>query len=184
MWLLWIFVLLPIIEIALFVIIGGEIGVWATLALVMLAAVAGAALIRRQGMLAAHDLQQSLRELRDPARPMAHRSLLSIAGVLLIVPGFFTDFMALLLLFPAMRNLLLRRIGAGVQGRSAGVRFDYGFPPQGANRPDAGVIDGEYVIHDDPYVPPHEAGGEPDGDSAQGDDRRPRPIGHSGWTRH
>lgn len=180
MWLLWVFVLLPIVEIALFVVIGGEIGVWATLALVVLAALAGSALIRRQGMMAAHDLQQSLRELRDPARPMAHRTLMVVAGMLLIVPGFFTDVLALLLLVPGVRRLLLRRIGAGVRVSSAGMRVDYGFPPDGSARPDAGVIDGEYVIHDDPYVPPRDARL----DSAEGEERPPHRLGHSGWTRH
>ncbi|WP_294924714.1 FxsA family protein [uncultured Paracoccus sp.] len=164
---LWIFLLLPIIEIALFVVVGGEIGVWAVLGLVVLAAFAGVALIRWQGMQAALDLQQSLDQLRDPARPMAHRTLLALAGILLIVPGFFTDALALLLLLPPVRNLILRRVAA----RARGVRVSYGFP----HERDAGVIDGEYVIQDDPYLPPET------GARGQDDDGRP---GNSGWTRH
>lgn len=177
MLLVWTFLLLPIIEIALFVVIGGEIGVWATLAWVMLAGVAGVALIRRQGQLAALDLQRSLQDLRDPSRQVADRTLLVLAGVLLIVPGFFTDALAFLLLVPPLRQLVLRQIAS----RARGVRVSYGFPTDRGGARDAGVIDGEYVVQDDPYVPTH-----PGAEGARpGDDRRlGKPGGHSGWTRH
>ncbi len=174
--LFWAFLLLPIIEIALFVVIGSEIGVWATLAWIILAAIAGMALIRRQGVEAAMDLQQPLQDLRDPAKNMGKRSLLMLAGVLLIVPGFFTDFLALLLLIPGVRHLILRQIAA--KARVATVSF--GFPGAGASNRDAGVIDGEYVIQDDPYVPQSGKTLRSPGDDDISDDI----PGNSGWTRH
>lgn len=172
--LMWTFLLLPIVEIALFVLIGGEIGVWATLALVVLAGVAGVALIRQQGTRAALDLQQSLNGLRDPLQPIAHRTLLLIAGLLLIVPGFLTDALALLLLVPAVRRLILGRFSAG----PSSMRFSYGFPHGSAASRDDGTIDGEYVIHDDPYLPKDGA------DPSSGSDKKSGDGGKSGWTRH
>lgn len=170
--LFWGFLLVPIIEIVLFVVIGGEIGVLATLAWLFLAGMAGMALIRYQGTQAAMDIQQSLQQLREPSTPVAQRSLLMVAGILLIIPGFFTDFLAVLLLIPGVRNLILRQIAA----RAGASRVSFGFPGTESRYRDAGVIDGEYVIQDDPYVP--QASNELPGPD---DDKR---NGQSGWTRH
>ena len=111
MWLLWLFVALPIVEIALFIQVGGLIGVWATLGLVVLAALLGMAVIRSQGAHAWLEAQRSLAQLRDPSRPLAHGMMLMIAGALLIVPGFFTDMMGLLLLMDAVRRTISLEVG-------------------------------------------------------------------------
>lgn len=183
---LWIFVLLPVIEIALFVVIGGEIGVWATLAWVLLAAMAGVALIRWQGAQAALDLQQSLNDLRDPSAKVAHRTLLILAGVLLILPGFFTDALAILLLIPMVRNLMLRQIASRARAGMgpSGGRFTYGYPAGQGRTRDSGVIDGEYVVQDDPYPAqtglPSSGDGKPEANGPTG----PSNHGKSGWTRH
>lgn len=168
---LWMFLLLPIVEIALFVVIGGEIGVWATLALVILAGIAGVALIRMQGSRAALDIQRSLQDLQDPSRKVANRTLLVIAGLLLILPGFFTDALALLLLLPPVRNLILGQIAS----RARVTRVNYGFPSDRGGARESGVIDGEYVVQDDPYIASHM------GPGGSGGDNDP---GKSGWTRH
>ena len=75
MWLLLPFVVLPIIEIALFIQVGGAIGVLPVIALVLASAFAGVAIMRRQGARAALDVQQAMREVGDPTRPMAHGAL-------------------------------------------------------------------------------------------------------------
>lgn len=170
--LFWLFLLLPIVEIALFVSIGGEIGVLGTLAFIFLSAAIGIALLRREGQQAPMDFQQSLRELQDPGRPMAHRSLKMIAGLLLIVPGFLTSTLGLLLLIPGVRGFLLNRLGA----RVVSARVNYGFPSGATASRDSGVIDGEYVVQDDPYV------ANP-GSRLKGSDDQ-QPPGNSGWTRH
>lgn len=167
--LLWSFLLLPLVEIALFVLVGQQIGVWATIGLVILSTMAGIALIRQQGTQAALDFQASLNGLRDPTQGIADRTLKSIAGLFLIVPGFLTDALALLLLVPPVRALILRRFAA----QGASVRFSYGYPQK---RRDPGVIDGEYEIQDDPYLAP-------DATLPGPRDDKPGP-GNSGWTRH
>lgn len=94
------FVVLPIVEIALFIQVGGLIGALPTIGLVILSSVLGISVMRRQGMLAAMDVQRAMQEFRDPARQMAQGALMMIAGLLLLVPGLFTSALGLLLLVP------------------------------------------------------------------------------------
>lgn len=162
-----VFVALPIIEIALFIQVGGLIGLWPTLALVVLAAVLGMWVIRSQGQRAMADLQRSVQNLSDPARPMAHGALTVLAGILLVIPGFATDLVALLLLATPVRDWLLRRVAARMKVSHVSV----GFPPR--RRDD--VIDGDYVIEPD-AAQDRDAG--PSDRPALSGRRRP-----SGWTR-
>lgn len=156
--LLAIFVLLPLIEIALFVLVGGWLGLWPTLALVVLSAVVGMALIRNQGFAALRDLQRSAQGMGDPARPLAHGALIVLAGFLLLLPGFFTDLLALPLLVPVTRRLILRQLAARVFVVNAAPRTPPHWPRAGDD-----IIDGEAT-----EITP---------------DTRPLPRKHpSGWT--
>lgn len=153
------FVLLPLIEIALFVLVGGWLGLWPTLGLVVLAAVVGMALVRNQGFAALRDLQRSAQGMGDPARPLAHGALIVLAGFLLLLPGFFTDLLALPLLVPALRSLILRQLAARMVVVSATARTTRRWPGPGAD-----IIDGEAT-----EIPPEAS---------------PLPRNHrpSGWT--
>lgn len=138
------FLLIPMIEIALFIVVGGWLSLWPTLGLVVLGGVAGLLLVRRQGLATMADLQMSVQGRGDPARPLAHGAFILLTGLLLMLPGFFTDFLGLLLLIPPVRALLLRRLAARVvvSTRTQGAGFGAG---PGARWPDASrdVIDGE-----------------------------------------
>lgn len=179
MWLFWLFLALPIIEIALFIQVGGAIGLWPTLALVLAAAALGMVVIRMQGAHAVAQLQRSIGELRDPARPMAHGALIMLAGLLLLIPGFFSDAVGLLLLLPPVRELIMRRIAAQVRFSHAAMQAEYRAEPY---RPPfaGGVIDGDYVdedeVHGDARPPLPDA---PDSPTRPGGRR-----GNSGWTQH
>ena len=174
---LWLFALLPIVEIALFIQVGGWIGVWATLGLVMLAAVAGVAVIRSQGTQAWIRAQRSLAEMRDPSRPLAHGMMQILAGALLIVPGFFTDIVALLLLVPPVRDLIMRRAARRVRAGTVHMAQRETHRPPYAD----GVIDADYVVEDAPPArnprPPLDLPEDLSGDG-------PSRPGNSGWTRH
>lgn len=139
MWLFLSFLAVPLIEIGLFIQVGGLIGLWPTLAIVVITAVAGTWLVRRQGRGALADLRHAFERLDDPSRPLAHGALILLAGALLLTPGFFTDTLGLLLLIPAVRDAVLRRIVARVQVGG----FTYGRPP-GRGGSDGDVIEGEY----------------------------------------
>lgn len=130
------FVLLPLIEIALFVLVGGWLGLWPTLGLVVLAAVGGMALVRNQGFAALRDVQRAAQGMGDPARPLAHGALIVLAGVLLMLPGFFTDLLALPLLVPPLRDAILRQMARRVVVVRAATRPGPGWPG-------ADIIDGE-----------------------------------------
>ena len=106
LWLFLIFVGLPIVEIALFILVGGAIGVLPTLMLVVLAAVVGIGIVRMQGLTALARLQETVDRGGDPVGPIADGALKAIAGLLLMVPGFLTDALGLLLLLPPVRRAL------------------------------------------------------------------------------
>ncbi len=96
---------LPFIEIAGFVIVGKQIGVLATLGLVIAAAVLGIILLRVQGFGVMTRIRKELDAGRDPGRELANGVMIMMAGVLLLIPGFFTDIVGLLLFLPPVRRL-------------------------------------------------------------------------------
>lgn len=155
MWLLVAFIVVPLIEIALFIQVGGLIGLWPTLVIVVLTAVIGTSILRMQGALALSSLRRSLAELEDPSEPLAHGAMILFAGALLLTPGFFTDAMGFALLIPPVRQRLL----AFLRTRINVQRFDMG-PPR---REDPDIIEGEFHEVGPPKRPTH---------------------GSSGWTRH
>ena len=110
MWVFLAILAVPLIEIGLFVVIGGVIGVWATLAWVLISAMLGLTVLRRVGMSGAVTLRSDMQELRDAQSPVAHRVMLVMAGTLLLLPGFFTDALGLLLLIRPVRTGLIRLI--------------------------------------------------------------------------
>src|SRR6056297_3802248 len=139
MWLFAAFLLVPLIEIALFIQIGGAIGLWPTLGIVILTAILGTWLVRTQGMMAMGNLRRSFSELDDPTEPLAHGAMILVAGALLLTPGFFTDAVGFALLMPPVRVAVL----AYLRKRVHVTRFEMG---RDAPRPphDPGIIDGEY----------------------------------------
>ena len=116
LWLL-VFFLTPIAEMYLLIEVAGYIDVWPTIALVMLTAVIGVALLKRQGLATLTRGMTRLNAGQVPATEMAEGILLAVAGALLITPGFFTDGVGFTLLFPPSRQLiahqLLKRMAAG-----------------------------------------------------------------------
>ena len=167
MWLFLAFVAVPLIEIALFLKVGGLIGLWPTLGLVLLTALAGTALVHREGRRALADLRNSFNEMRDPAEPLAHGAMILLAGLLLLTPGFFTDTLGLLLLVPAVRIAVMRQVSTRVSVTHFGMAGGTRAPRRDPHRPD--VIDGDFQEIDPDSAPPRNSPGAP-------------PRGPSGWT--
>lgn len=152
MWLFGLFIAVPIIEITLFIQVGGLIGLWPTLAIVVLTAIIGTSLMRAQGIMTLNRLQQSLAEGKNPADPMAQGAIILVAGVLLLTPGFFTDSIGFALLIPPVRRLIIR--WAAKRFVSGGVIFTSATgQPQQPHRNNS-TIDAEYTVLDD-ETPPH-----------------------------
>jgi len=99
---------LPMLELVLLIKTGQAIGVWATLGLLLGAAVIGGAIMSRQGISVARRTQEALAAGRPPVGPVLDGAFLLLAGALLISPGFITDVMALMLLVPPIRRKVAR----------------------------------------------------------------------------
>jgi UPF0716 protein FxsA len=108
MFLLALFVAVPLIEIALFIQLGSVLDLGWILLIVVLTAILGTWLVRRQGRGVLRQIQGSMETLRDPTEPLAHGAMILFSGALLLTPGFFTDAVGFLLLVPAVREVAFR----------------------------------------------------------------------------
>ncbi len=157
------FAILPIIEIALLVQVGGLIGGWNTIGLVIITAFVGAYLVRREGFQTLQAAQSKMQHNELPGKEMVEGLLLVIAGVLLVTPGFVTDIIGFLFVIPGSRHLLAAqlskhlkmRVVSGAQfGQTGGFGQGPGHP-FGPREPqdDGDVFEGEYndkTHQDDP----------------------------------
>ncbi len=147
MWLFLAFVAVPLIEITLFIQVGGAIGLGWTLAIVVLTAIIGTSLMRAQGALAMSQIRSSLSEVRDPTEPLVHGAMILFAGALLLTPGFFTDAVGFALLVPGIRSAAFEAIRKNVK-LQGNVHMSGTAGPQHRREPhrpmEGDVIDGEY----------------------------------------
>ncbi|MDM9624497.1 FxsA family protein [Rhizobium sp. S152] len=102
--------LMPLAEIAGFVVVGKMIGLWLTLALVLLSFIAGMTLLRRQGIGILRRMQAEGQSGALPGRELLRPAMFVIASLLLIIPGFITDIIAILMFIPPVRDLAWRYI--------------------------------------------------------------------------
>jgi UPF0716 protein FxsA len=106
---------LPLIEIGLFIVIGQAIGLWPTLLGIVLTGVLGALVLRWQGMGVIRQMQLRFSRGEMPARQMGDAVLIGLAGVLLLLPGYFTDLVGLVLLLPWTRALIYRLLARNLK---------------------------------------------------------------------
>ena len=102
------FALVPVAEIYVLVTVGGVIGVFPTIALVLLTALVGAHLARMQGLSTMLRIRENLDKGFMPAEELLDALLIFLAGMALLTPGFLTDLCGLLILLPATRNIFKR----------------------------------------------------------------------------
>jgi UPF0716 protein FxsA len=106
--LLLLFVIVPLIEIMLFIEIGSRIGTWMTLLIVAGTAIVGASLAHQEGLKTWWRIQDKLSSGILPDTELLDALLILIAGLALITPGFLTDTIGFLLLYPSTRQALKR----------------------------------------------------------------------------
>ena len=131
----FLFLAIPIIEIYLLIQVGQVIGAGWTILLVVMTAVIGVWLLRIQGLSTLTRAQQRLQDNQLPAREILEGMALVVAGAFLLTPGFFTDTIGFLLLFPPTRIALVK-LAAARMVVSASV------PGQPQPRQSGDVIDG------------------------------------------
>lgn len=141
-WIVFPILLMPLAEIAGFVLVGRAIGVWSTLGLVILSSVAGVILLRRQGLHMLRQVSAEGRQGRVPGGTIVHGAMIVVAALLLLVPGFISDIIGLLLFIPAVRQILWsalgRRVVVSSTTYSRRYQRDAGFDPTGVK---GGVVD-------------------------------------------
>jgi UPF0716 protein FxsA len=115
--LLFLFTLVPLLELLLLVKLGEVIGFWATVALVVATGALGALLTRIQGLRVLRQVQAELREGRVPAERLLDGLLILIAGAVLLTPGLITDALGFFLLVPPGRRAVRKAVSAAAARR-------------------------------------------------------------------
>ena len=125
------------VEITVLVLVGGAIGALPTVLLLVAASLAGMALLRREGARTMAAIVEATRAHRAPHRELSDGVFIAVAGVLVLIPGFVSDVLALALLLPPTRAVVRRLVGRIVMraGRAARRRVV--------------VVDADFEVHDD-----------------------------------
>lgn len=132
------FVIVPIIEIYLFMVVGGLIGVLPTILLVILTAMLGSILLQQQGIATLQRVHSALQQGQLPTAALLEGVVIIIGGVLLLTPGFLTDILGLLCLIPVTRGYFMVWLAQRVQVHSSRASPDEHL-----------TIEGEYRRNDD-----------------------------------
>lgn len=142
-----VFIVLPMIEIYLIVQVGQQIGVLWTVGLLVLSGFVGTWLIRHEGARTWRALREALDSGRMPATEIADGALILVGGTLMVAPGFITDALGILLIFPLTRPIFRRVLAAAVSRRLLSGAIDVRRPGPG---PSSGpVVRGEVIDGDD-----------------------------------
>jgi UPF0716 protein FxsA len=115
--LLALFIGLPILELYVIIQVGGAIGVWPTIALLIADSILGTILFRSQGRTAWARFNRALAEGRVPGREVFDGAMVILGGALLVTPGFITDIFGLICLIPPTRALVRRLLGGMARRR-------------------------------------------------------------------
>ncbi|MCG9722368.1 FxsA family protein [Shewanella sp. Isolate7] len=195
--LLIIFVLIPVIELNVLIRVGETLGSWTTVGLVIFTAVVGVSLVRSQGIHTLMSVQQKLARGEAPGQEIVEGMMLAMAGLLLLIPGFVTDFIGLLLLTPLTRApiaaFLYKRMQVKVSqqggfhgqfGHGQSRQGPFGQGPFDANRSpfdrspfdeQGNTFDGDYERKPDPsdkLDEERQLGDKPEDDKASDEDKR------------
>ncbi|MEC6909324.1 FxsA family protein [Photobacterium piscicola] len=148
--LMLLFIVVPMVEIGLFIQVGGLLGLWPTIAIVFFTAVIGASLVRSQGIATLTLVQSKLQQGEMPTQEIIEGMLLAVAGVLLLTPGFMTDALGLILLLPPSRAKVAQILMQKITLKSNFTHFGGGFSHHhhSDDAANGDVFDGEYERKD------------------------------------
>ncbi len=128
---------IPVMEIAAFIVIGQQIGLFPTLGMIVVTAIIGSILLRIQGFQILGQLKPESEAGRLPGRALGDGAMILVAGVLLLTPGFVTDTLGFLLFVPAVRggiwSFLAKRITVAATGFAGFSGQSTDHPPFGGN---------------------------------------------------
>lgn len=104
------FIVMPIVEMTVLIKVGSLIGVWPTISFVVLTAVIGASMLKRQGLSTLMRANQKMNAGEIPAKEVAEGFMLAVGGALLLTPGFVTDAIGFSLLMPGIRGIMINQL--------------------------------------------------------------------------
>jgi UPF0716 protein FxsA len=113
---------LPLIEITVLILVGSSIGVFPTIGLIILTGLLGIVLLRVQGFAVLSRIRHDMDRGLVPDKSLADAAMIALAGVLLMIPGFVSDIIGILLFLPPVRVLIRRAIGRRVTIVRTGAR--------------------------------------------------------------
>ena len=102
------FILIPIIEISIFITVGSNIGIFNTIAIILLTAIVGIFFVKRQGLNLLFNAQRNMAQGIMPTEEIKGGIFLLISGLLLITPGFFTDCIGFSMFLIPVQNFVSR----------------------------------------------------------------------------
>lgn len=105
-WLFLAFIIIPTAELSILIYSGQQIGFLPTISIILLTGFLGAYLAKKQGVKAWNDFNRRMAQMETPGDAMIDGICIFIGGLLLLMPGFITDIVGLLLLFSGPRNLI------------------------------------------------------------------------------
>ncbi|WP_019026449.1 FxsA family protein [Colwellia piezophila] len=122
------FIIIPIIEITVIMQVGALLGIWPTVAIVILSAWLGAKYVRQQGLATLQSVQTKMAQGEMPSGEIVTGLMILVAGVLLVTPGFVTDIFGLLLLVPNVRTAIANKVQKHIKVNQfgAGASFQQG----------------------------------------------------------
>lgn len=125
------FIIIPIIEITVIMQVGALLGVWPTIAIVILSAWLGAKYVRQQGLATLQSVQTRMAQGEMPSEEIVTGLMLLVAGVLLVTPGFVTDIFGLSLLVPAVRTAIALQVQKHIKVNQLGAGAAFHHSAQG-----------------------------------------------------
>ncbi len=142
------FIIIPVVEMWVLIQVGSQIGALPTIALVLLTAMVGLALLRQQGLATMIKANQRAAAGQIPLKEMVEGIFLAVGGALLLTPGFITDALGLCCLIPGLRHLLIGRLLKPIIAKAASGKFyQYQSYQKGASQDD--IIEGEFKRQSD-----------------------------------
>lgn len=158
------FIIIPIVEIAVIIQVGDLLGMWPTVALVILSAWLGAKYVRQQGLATLQSVQTKMAQGEMPSNEIVTGLMLLVAGVLLVTPGFVTDIFGLSLLIPNVRKNIANQVQKHIKVNqfSGGASFQHA--------PTGNVYDHESTI--DPFNTSKEQVSHHQGETLEGEFKR------------
>ena len=141
------FIVIPLIEVMLFITIGKYIGLWNTIIIIIITGIIGAILVKSQGITILNKALEEIKSNKIPIFSIFEGIAILIAGAFLLTPGFLTDTLGCILLIPKIRNLIISYITTHLKKRTVYKEKSTNYPDEEDKKNK--IFEGDYEEIDD-----------------------------------